>query len=213
MNSASREPTLRARAKKDQIRAGAKSLFLKRGFAAGTDDIAREAGVSKQTLYSYYPSKEDLLADVLRNLVEEGTRDGTFEVVEGASPEDREGLRRALLSMAHGLVAGLMDPEYVALVRVVIAETPRLPHLGRLFASEVPGRVLGDVAALLEAGKKESLIGNDVDTEAASRAFMGPLLTYVLIDGLFVGDGPPKPPSSNRIEAVVDLLMEAVGRR
>lgn len=208
-----RDDTPRARAKRDQIRAGAKVLFLKRGFAAGTDDIAREARVSKQTLYSYYPSKEDLLADVLRNLVQEGARGGRFGAVDGAVPGDREGLRWALLSMARGLVAGLMDPEYVALVRLVIAETPRLPHLGRLFASEVPGRVLGDVAALLEAARGRGLVGDGVDAEAASRAFVGPLLTYVLIDGLFVGDGPPRPPGPDRVEAAVDLFMEAVGRR
>lgn len=189
---------------------GARRLFLERGFAAtGTDAIAREAGVSKQTLYAYYPSKEDLLADVLRNLIEEGARGGPLLAVEGASPDGREELRRALTSLAHGLVAGLMDPEYVALVRMVIAETPRLPHLGRLFASEVPERVLGNVSALLGVARDKGLIG-DVDTEVASRAFVGPLLTYVLIDGLFVGDGPPKKPSSDRIEAVVDLYMQAI---
>ncbi len=201
----------RAREKRDQIRDGARKIFLDRGFSgASTDGIAAEAGVSKQTLYAYYPSKEDLLADVLRNLVEEGTRGGPFEAVDGAVPKDRGGLQRVLLSAARGLVAGLMDPEYVALVRVVIAETPRLPRLGRLFASEVPGRVLGDVAALLEAGKKEGLVGDGVDAEAASRAFVGPLLTYVLIDGLFVGDGPPQPPPPDRIEAMVDLYMRAI---
>ena len=42
----------RARAKKEQIRAGAQRLFLDKGFAAtSTDAIAAEAGVSKQTLY------------------------------------------------------------------------------------------------------------------------------------------------------------------
>lgn len=49
-----------------------------------------------------------------------------------------------------------------------------------------------------------------VDTDAASRAFVGPLLTYVLLDGLFVGDGPPRPPSSERIEAAVDLFMKSI---
>lgn len=213
MNQASRELTPRAEAKRNQIRAGAKKLFLGSGFAASMDAIAREAGASKVTLYSYYPSKEDLLADVLGHLIEEGTRGGPFGAIEGATPRDREELRRALLSMARGLVAGLMDPEYVALVRVVIAETPRLPRLGKLFASEVPGRVLGNVAALLQAGRERDLIRDDVDSEAASRAFVGSLLTYVLIDGLFVGDGPPRPPDLNRIEAAVDLVMEAVDRR
>lgn len=88
----------------------------------------------------------------------------------------------------------MMDPDYVALVRVVIAETPRLPSLGRLFRSAVPERVLKNVSALLEAARDNGVVGA-VDTDAASRAFVGPLLTYVLLDGLFVGDGPPCPPA------------------
>ena len=61
-----RFPT-RAKAKRDQIRQGAQRVFLQRGFAgASTDAIASEAGVSKQTLYAYYPNKETLLSGVLR---------------------------------------------------------------------------------------------------------------------------------------------------
>ena len=53
--------TPRARAKRDQIRAHAQRLFLARGFTGtSTDAIAAEAGVSKQTLYAYYSSKEEL---------------------------------------------------------------------------------------------------------------------------------------------------------
>ena len=200
----------RARAKKEQIRAGARRLFLDKGFAAtSTDAVAAEAGVSKQTLYAYYPSKEELLADVLEHLIEDGPRGGSPLTAAGAPPGSRDELRRALDSLARGLISGLMAPDYVALVRVVIAETPRLPHLGRLFRSAVPERVLGDVSALLEAARENGVIG-PVDTDAASRAFVGPLLTYVLLDGLFVGDCPPRPPGPERIEAAVDLFMKAV---
>ena len=204
------ELTPRARAKKEQIRAGAQRLFLDRGFAAaGTDAIAAEAGVSKQTLYVYYRSKDELLADVLEHLVEGGPRGEPPLVVEGAPPGSRDELRRALDSLARGLISGLMDPDYVALVRVVIAETPRLPHLGTLFRAAVPERVLGNVSALLEAARENGVIGA-VDADAASRAFVGPLLTYVLLDGLFVGDGPPRPPGPERIGAAVDLFMRSV---
>ncbi len=185
-------------------------MFLDRGFAAtSTDAIAAEAGVSKQTLYVYYPSKEELLADVLRHLIEDGPRGGPLLTGEEASPGSRDELRRALDSLARKLISGLMDPDYVALVRVVIAETRRLPRLGQLFRSAVPERVLNNVSALLEAARENGVIGA-VDTDAASRAFVGPLLTYVLLDGLFVGDGPPRPPGPERIGAAVDLFMRSV---
>lgn len=202
--------TLRGRAKRDQIREGARRTFLDRGFlGAGTDVIAAEAGVSKQTLYAYYPSKEDLLFDVLRDLIESGGPQEGLAAAYGAPLGSEEEVRRALSSAAGGLVAALMRPEYVALVRVVISETPRLPHLGELFRSAVPERILGGVAGLLRRAREEGAI-RPMDTDAASRMFVGPLLTYVLMDGLFVGDGPPRPPAPERIEELVDLFVGAI---
>jgi TetR/AcrR family transcriptional regulator, mexJK operon transcriptional repressor len=199
--------TPRAQAKVEHIREGASRVFLEKGFSgASTDAIASEAGVSKQTLYAYYPSKEKLLFDVLRRMVEEGARRRFPEALEGVSPRGREELRRALVSVAHGLISALMDAKYVALVRIVISETPRLPHLGYLFRSAVQERVLGGVGALLGRAHRGGAIG-EIDADLAARAFVGPLLTYVLMDGLFVGDGPPRPPASERIDEVVDLFM------
>lgn len=202
--------TSRSRAKRDQIREGARKAFLNRGFSgASMDTVAAEAGVSKQTLYAYYPSKEDLLFDVLRDLIEAGGPQEGLATVRGAPLGSRDEVRGALSSTARGLVSALMRPEYVALVRVVIAETPRLPHLGKLFRSAVPEMVLGGVADLLRRAREEGAI-RQVNADAASRMFVGPLLTYVLMDGLFVGDGPPRPPAPERIEEVVDLFVEAI---
>jgi AcrR family transcriptional regulator len=200
----------RSRAKRDQIREGARKAFLDRGFSgASTDGIAAEAGVSKQTLYAYYPSKEELLFNVLRGLIEAGGPQEGLAAASGASLGSKEEVRGALSALAGGLVSALMRPEYVALVRVVIAETPRLPHLGELFRSAVPEMVLGGVADLLRRAREEGAI-RQVNADAASRMFVGPLLTYVLMDGLFVGDGPPRPPAPETIEEVVELFVEAI---
>ena len=199
----------RARAKRDQIREGAQRVFLERGFAGtSTDAIAAEAGVSKQTLYAYYPSKETLLADVLRHLIHEDPQNQLPEVEE-IRLDTREELRSALDSLAKGLIARLMQPDYLALIRVVIAETPRLPQVGYLFRSAVPEQLLGNVVTILNSAQRNGVIG-EINADAASRMFMGALLTYAIPDGLLVGDRPPNPPPAQRIEEVVDLLMKAI---
>jgi TetR/AcrR family transcriptional regulator, mexJK operon transcriptional repressor len=203
------EVTPRARAKRDQIRAGAQRLFLERGFAGtSTDAIASEAGVSKQTLYVYYPSKEELLADVLRYLIHENPQN-QLPVLGDVSLRTSNEVRRALSALAQALIANLMQPDYLALIRVVIAETPRLPQLGALFRSVVPERVLGNISVILKSAREGGVIG-DVDAEAASRMFAGALLTYAILDGLLVGDGPPRPPTPERIKEVVNLFMKAI---
>ena len=203
-----RFPT-RAKAKRDQIRQGAQRVFLQRGFAgASTDAIASEAGVSKQTLYAYYPNKETLLSGVLGHLIGEDPRN-QLPPIEGMSLGTSEEVRWALGSLAQGLIASLMQPDYLALMRVVIAETPRLPQLGSLFKSAVPKQVLGNVSEILKTARAGGIVG-EVDTDSASRMFVGALLTYAILDGLLVGDGPPRPPATERIDSVVDLFMKTI---
>ncbi len=51
-----------------QVLEGARTIFLRDGFeGASVDDIAREAGVSKATLYSYFPDKRVMFMEVFRN--------------------------------------------------------------------------------------------------------------------------------------------------
>ena len=50
-----------------QVLEGARTVFLRDGFeGAGVDDIAREAGVSKATLYSYFADKRFLFVEVAK---------------------------------------------------------------------------------------------------------------------------------------------------
>ena len=120
-----------------------------------------------------------------------------------------EELRGALDSLAQRAITGLMQRDYLALIRVVIAETPRLPQVGALFRSAVPEQLLGSVVRILVGARTKGLVG-EVNADAASRMFMGALLTYAILDGLLVGDGPPRPPEPERIEEVVDLYMKAI---
>jgi hypothetical protein len=75
----------------------------------------------------------------------------------------------------------------------------------------VPENALGGVSSLLRTAQEKNLI-RVTEPEAAGRLFVGPLLTYVLLDGLLVGGAPPTKPPPDRIEAVVDLYMQAIAR-
>ncbi|MDB5779184.1 MAG: bacterial regulatory s, tetR family protein, partial [Polaromonas sp.] len=63
--------TRRKEARPQELLAAALTVFVERGYAATRlDDVATLAGVSKGTLYLYFPSKEDLFRAVVRaNLV------------------------------------------------------------------------------------------------------------------------------------------------
>ena len=63
-------PEIKRGRKYDQVIAGARDVFLAQGFeGASVDLIAREAGVSKATLYSYFPDKRILFIEVAKKNV------------------------------------------------------------------------------------------------------------------------------------------------
>lgn len=166
--------------KVQQIRKAATALFLRHGFGqVSTAALAKEAGVSKETLYSRYSSKDAVLADVLQHLIAPGE--------PGPKPipalRTRADLRDALLRFTRDLGSQLMQRDYLELARLVIAETPRLPQLGEVFCRSVPERSLRRAVDLLETGQRAGLFG-DTDIVAAARMLVGPVVIQVLQQGL-----------------------------
>ena len=210
MVATSEELSPRARVKQDQILAGARRIFLRDGFAAAsTDAIAAEAKVSKRTLYVYYPSKEELFVGVMRDLTLENPQTSALESIEEMSPGSEEELRRDLLELARKIIVTMMQPNYLALLRTTIADTHRFPQLGGVFRATVPERAMSSFAVFVERSRERGMVGPEVDGDVAARMFVGPLLTFAILDGLFV-EGPPRPPEQEKIEEIVELYMKAI---
>jgi AcrR family transcriptional regulator len=67
-------------ASKEKIRAAAIELFMNQGYyATSISDIAKQAGISKGLLYSYYKGKEELLSEMVKARIGE-----VVEVMAGA---------------------------------------------------------------------------------------------------------------------------------
>jgi len=201
-------PTHRAQQKREQILTAARRLFLQHGFAdTSTEAIRIEAGVSKETLYRYYASKEELFTAVLRQL----TLEHLPRLVEEMLPprENREAVQHALFMLAQELTSIMMQPEYLALLRVIIAETPRFPDVGTLFRATVPEQSLSYIVALLKQMRDQGVVA-DIDEEAAARMLLGSLLTYALLDGLLSTSSVPQKPSPERLAAIVELFLRAI---
>ncbi|GCE21581.1 TetR/AcrR family transcriptional regulator [Dictyobacter kobayashii] len=204
------EDGARAKAKREQILTGARHVFLREGFAAtSTDELAREARVSKRTLYAYYPSKEELFADVLRELTIEHPQLRMLDFVQRIEPHSAEELHRALAELAKRIVSVMLRPEYLALLRMIIADSHRIPQLTDIFRATIPERGFKEVNAMLQRAQENGIVVRG-DREVMTRSFIGPLLTYALMDGLFRPEGQSQPPTNEKIEEIVDLYMKAI---
>jgi TetR/AcrR family transcriptional regulator, mexJK operon transcriptional repressor len=199
----------RAQQTRERIRAAAHRLFLQQGYqATSIDAILAEAGISsKETLYRYYASKEALFVDVLSHLTME--QPGFSEKLAALPAlHDLPSLRKALTQLSREILSMMSQPGYLPLVRMIIAEAPRFPQLGILFFSTVTQRGLAIIIALLQAAREQQIIV-DIDFDAVTRMLLGGLLTYVLMS-LVIGGEEAHPPSLDRADAVVEVIMRAL---
>ena len=199
----------RAQQTRERLRAAAQRLFLQQGYlATSIDAILAEAGVSsKETLYRHYASKEDLFVDVLGHLTL--SQPGFSEkLVVLPTPHDLLSLRQALTQLSREILSLMRQPEYLALVRIIIAEAPRFPQLGSLFFSTVPQRGLTIIVALLQAARERQIIA-DVDFEVVARALLGGLLSYAITGLMFAGE-QARLPSLDHADEVVEIIMRAL---
>ena len=130
--------------KYDQVLAGAREVFLREGFeGASVDQIARDAGVSKATLYSYFPDKQALFMAVLTSQCQMQSEQAMgIEILQQPVPE-------ALYSITRSFLDFLMSDFSVEVFRVCVAESARFPELGRAFYDSGPKLVLDQIADYL----------------------------------------------------------------
>ncbi len=194
---------------RERILAAAQKMFLQQGYlATSTDALMMEAGIaSKETLYRYYASKEELFTAVLGRLTVE-QQDFAEKIAALPMPRDLGELRQALMELAREVLARMSQPEYLALLRITIAEAPRFPQLGSLFVSTVPQRGLTFVTTLLQEAQAREIIA-DVDLEAVARTLLGGLLTYAITNLAFAGEEAPRP-ALDRADAIVEVIMRTL---
>jgi len=86
----------------------ASRLFYAHGLArVGINEVIREAGIARMTLYNHFPSKNDLVREVLKMRIREW-QDALTQAIESRSDQPRE----QLLAVFDVLEERLFDPEF-----------------------------------------------------------------------------------------------------
>ena len=131
----SAEPSHRRRkeARPQELLAAALALFVEKGFAATrAEEVASRAGVSKGTLYLYYPSKEELLKAVISHNLSARIAEGSVRAAgfDGSAGE----LLRGILADWWG---DLYDSPAAGVFKLVITEVRNFPDIAGYYAREV----------------------------------------------------------------------------
>ena len=199
--------SVRQVAKRAQIAKAARKLFLELGYAGTSmDAVSGQAGVSKQTLYTYFPTKVDLLKEILTHELS-GIPASAGAVPPLGSVAD---LRAVLLQFAHRLTDSLLHPDSLAMIRLVLGEAFRIPEVRETVRDAGPLRALHAISAIVVHADELGPI-TAPDPDLAARMVLGPIMTYVALDG-FLQNEAVTPPTAAKLERIVDyfLIMVAV---
>lgn len=150
--------------RREGIVAIARELFLTSGYGATSmSAIAAKVGGSKTTLWTYFPSKQELFAAVADDLVERFGR--ALEVRLDPDEEIGEELRR----FAQALLTTLHTQPIVDMHRLVIGEAGRFPELGAMMYERGPARGKARLAAFFEACMARGKLRNGDGRRAADQ--------------------------------------------
>jgi len=153
--------------KATKVVSAALRLIIEQGFQhASMEAIAREAGVSKATLYSYFPSKNQLLEYII---VAECRKISSSLVM----PDLDLGLAETLRRFARQYIRLFVDrdPRKLAFFHALLREAAQFPELALLMVESGPRADAARLAGLMEEARRRGLL-DIADANLAARHFL-----------------------------------------
>ena len=185
-------------ANRSRVLRAATSAFLAHGYRSSVDQIARRAGVAKQTVYHHFPSKDLLFKDVARELA----RRVLIELED--APRD---LRGALVAFGEAYRGRALGAQGIATFRTLVPEIPRFRALARAMYAASAGEMARRLAQVLGRAMDEGRLRRE-DPRFAAELLLGMLVGHDRIKRLF---GVPLAEESEpgRTQRIVDCFLRA----
>jgi AcrR family transcriptional regulator len=194
--------------KREQILDGAHRVFMSMGFdASSMNDITREAGVSKGTLYVYFKNKEDLFAAIIQR-----QKSLIFEKLKEIL-DDRRPVETVLHDFGVTCATHILSQSAICGQRIVIGVIDRMPELATTFFQTGPNTGPIVLANYLQRQAESGRLGPIDDLALAARQFWDLCMAGLYRLRLF-GE-MREPPSEERIEknvtAAVRMFLNTYG--
>jgi AcrR family transcriptional regulator len=165
----------RKEARPQELLDAALALFVEKGFAATrAEEVAQRAGVSKGTLYLYYPSKEELLKAVIREHL-------SARIAAGAvlAEQHRGPMAPLLRDVFSHWWQSVIDSPTSGVFKLIITEVRNFPDIADFYHREViePGeRLIGSIVQRgIDSGEFERF-----DVEAVVHSLVLPMVMVCL---------------------------------
>lgn len=191
--------------KTEKILGASREVFLELGYAATTMDlVAQRARVSKTTLYTRFPSKEELFGATIRA---ECDRRGLRFAPDAL---DDLPLDEALYRMARRFVDLVWSPEAVKIHQTVSGEAKRFPEVAQLYFQAGPEHTIAMFVAYFERAARRG-IARVEDPAFVAMQFIGALRggCYCALE-LGLCEMPPEEERDAFVRKAVELFVRGI---
>jgi len=195
----------RRTASDEKILKAAKELFLADRYDGVTlDRVAERAGVSRQTVYNRFGSKETVFREMVRHHWSEFAGPDR-RLVECDADASAEEVLRAFAWSMHRFAT---ESEQIRFARLVVAESGRLPWIADEFYRIGKGPVVAAFAECLDGLVRAGRL-RCPDTRLAARQFMGLVQEFLVWPGVmgFEEEVADRPPADVVIEEAVRTFL------
>lgn len=190
----------------EEITAAALRVFARRGLhQTALEDVAKEAGVSKGTIYLYFKSKEDLFIAAAQQVVL--SPDDLLLKLDG--PIREEDLGNILRTIARRMYRRFRTPAYLAFFGLIAAETLRHPEWGQLYFERIVLALNQRVAELFRLATAAGA-ARKIDSLLASRAFLGMFLIMAITQEHLGGKRHTPFSEKQIIDTLTDIFLRGI---
>jgi TetR/AcrR family transcriptional repressor of mexJK operon len=208
MESSGRNEAAAPGGKAESILAAAKRAFLANGFGAvSMDTIARDAGVSKATVYAHFAGKEELFGAVI------GRECEGYLASFSAGELDPSDVKASLSVLGRRFLELILSADAIALHRIILGEVTRFPTLGEIFWRAGPERQRVQIETFLQRAASSGILSFP-DTRLAAEQFISLVRCEIQLRQLLRLEADGGHPGINEVvENAVDTFLRAFGSR
>ncbi len=191
--------------RRQQIIDGALEVFAHKGFERATNkDIAEAARIgSPGLIYHYFKDKSDLFRQVLEQRAPVLQLLNQTETLMTLPP------REALMMFGKAFVSTMDNRAAIGLFKIILGESIRRPMIADMINSIGPGRGFAFLRHYLEQ-QMEAGVLRRMDSGAAARCFLGPLLAFVLTREVFPQPDSKTLSAETMVAAAVDIFLQGM---
>jgi AcrR family transcriptional regulator len=149
--------------RRQRVHDAVRELMAEQGFRVSMDAVAARAGCSKQTLYSHFGSKQELMRSVMQEHLDMATAR-----LDGPESDPR----MVLLAFAMEHLQRLSDPHVITTCQLFSAEAAQYPDEARALYRDGADTLQQRLAIWLETAKQRGQLEHD-DPHFAAELLLG----------------------------------------